>query len=139
MSLARGKEDGKRMITLSLPYPPTVNHYWRHIVIGRSVRAVISAQGRQYKAVCSAMARRQWAGRETLACPLAVEITFYPPDRRKRDLDNLPKSLFDSLTDAGVWKDDSLIQDLRTRWGPRTGEARAVVKITKLEDQGSLW
>lgn len=97
MSLARGKEDGKRMITLSLPYPPTVNHYWRHIVIGRSVRAVISAQGRQYKAVCSAMARRQWAGRETLACPLAVEITFYPPDRRKRDLDNLPK-----LEDQGL-------------------------------------
>lgn len=127
------------MMLLSLPYPPTVNHYWRHIVIGRSVRAVISAQGRQYKAVCSAMARRQWAGRETLACPLAVEIAFYPPDRRKRDLDNLPKSLFDSLTDAGVWKDDSLIQDLRTRWGTRTGEARAVVKITKLEDQGLLW
>lgn len=63
------------MILLSLPYPPTVNHYWRHIVIGR----------------------RQWAGRETLACPLAVEITFYPPDRRKRDLDNLPK-----LEDQGL-------------------------------------
>lgn len=108
------------------PIPPISAH-------GKSLLAAY--RGRPLRAcrdigTGAAMARRQWAGRETLACPLAVEITFYPPDRRKRDLDNLPKSLFDSLTDAGVWKDDSLIQDLRTRWGPRTGEARAVVKIT---------
>ena len=47
------------------------------------------------------------------AGPVRVVIEAFPPDRRKRDLDNVLKSLLDSLTHAGVWEDDSQIQDLR--------------------------
>lgn len=36
-----------------------------------------------------------------------------PPDRRKRDLDNLLKSLLDGLEGAGVFKDDAQIDDLQ--------------------------
>ncbi|NBW22487.1 MAG: RusA family crossover junction endodeoxyribonuclease, partial [Caulobacteraceae bacterium] len=36
-----------------------------------------------------------------------VVIEAFPPDRRKRDLDNILKSLLDALTHAGVWEDDS--------------------------------
>lgn len=32
-----------------------------------------------------------------------------PPDRRKRDLDNLTKALFDALTHAGAYLDDCQI------------------------------
>ncbi|NBW20709.1 MAG: RusA family crossover junction endodeoxyribonuclease [Caulobacteraceae bacterium] len=42
-----------------------------------------------------------------------VVIEAFPPDRRKRDLDNILKSLLDALTHAGVWEDDSQIEDLR--------------------------
>lgn len=35
------------------------------------------------------------------------------PDRRIRDLDNIKKALLDSLTHAGVYKDDFQIDDLR--------------------------
>ncbi|NBW23084.1 MAG: RusA family crossover junction endodeoxyribonuclease, partial [Caulobacteraceae bacterium] len=37
----------------------------------------------------------------------------FPPDKRKRDLDNVLKSLLDALTHANVWDDDSQIDDLR--------------------------
>jgi Holliday junction resolvase RusA-like endonuclease len=42
-----------------------------------------------------------------------VVVEVYVPDRRKRDLDNLHKGILDSLTHAGVWGDDSQIDDLR--------------------------
>lgn len=41
-----------------------------------------------------------------------MRIDAYPPDRRRRDLDNILKSLLDSITHAGVIEDDSLIDDL---------------------------
>ena len=44
--------------------------------------------------------------------PLAMEILVYPPDNRRRDLDNLRKVLCDSLQAAGFYKDDSQIDDL---------------------------
>nr|WP_246877229.1 RusA family crossover junction endodeoxyribonuclease [Pantoea ananatis] len=34
---------------------------------------------------------------------------LYPLDKRNRDLDNYQKTLFDSLTHAGVWVDDRQI------------------------------
>jgi len=43
---------------------------------------------------------------------LSVRIEAYPPDKRKRDLDNLPKAPLDALTISGLWKDDSQIDEL---------------------------
>jgi len=43
---------------------------------------------------------------------LAVEIYVYPPDRRRRDLDNILKNLLDSMQHAGVYKDDQQIDRL---------------------------
>lgn len=123
-------------IFFSLPFPPPVNHYWRHIQAGDYTRTLLSARGRQYKQICVSLAKRQFAGQATLSCPLAVSIRFFPPDRRKRDLDNLPKALLDSLTEAGVWNDDSLIRDLRMRWGAKSGAARAEVEIMKIMGEG---
>lgn len=40
-----------------------------------------------------------------------VTIKAYPPDKRKRDLDNLIKPLFDSMTEYGVFDDDSQIDE----------------------------
>lgn len=48
---------------------------------------------------------------------LKVDIIAYPPDKRRRDLDNLLKAPQDSLQHAGVFHDDSQIADLRIRRG----------------------
>jgi len=101
------------IITLKLPWPPSVNTYWRSPSTGKLAgRTLISERGRAYrKQVADAVLR---AG-----CPkadqgrLEVAIIAEPPDRRRRDLDNLPKAILDALTHAGVIEDDSLIDDLR--------------------------
>lgn len=43
---------------------------------------------------------------------LSLSILAYPPDRRKRDLDNILKSLLDALMHARVYSDDSQIDRL---------------------------
>ena len=41
--------------------------------------------------------------------PVEVNITFILPNKRRRDLDNIMKTLGDCLTYAGIIKDDDLI------------------------------
>ena len=109
------------MLTLTLPWPPSTNTYWRHPTKGRLAgRHLISEQGRAYREAVAIQVLAQ-NGRQLLDCPLAIDIEVFMPDRRRRDLDNLLKSLLDSMTHAGVWADDSQIHDLRIRRGPHLG------------------
>jgi len=100
------------MITLELPWPPSVNSYWRSPNTGKLAgRTLISERGRNYRRAVSDAIRM--AG-QPKADPgrLDVALTVFPPDRRRRDLDNLPKGILDALTHAGVIEDDSLIDRL---------------------------
>ncbi|MDB4725996.1 RusA family crossover junction endodeoxyribonuclease [bacterium] len=94
-------------IKIELPAPPSVNHYYRHV----GHKTLISKEGREYRehvAFAVMLARRpKIDGR------LAMHVRYHPPDRRRRDLDNIMKSLADSLQHAGVYEDDSQIDDLR--------------------------
>ena len=109
------------MIELVLPWPPSVNRYWRTF----RGRMIISADGRAYrKAVADQVLIQR--GAKNYQTELKVVIEAWRPDRRKRDLDNLPKALLDSLTHAGVWEDDALIVDLRIYWASEIG---GMVKI----------
>jgi crossover junction endodeoxyribonuclease RusA len=91
---------------LHLPFPPSVNHYWRHV----GPRVLISRAGRQYREavglVCLSAGRPHMEGR------LSVTVQVYPPDRRRRDLDNLFKAPLDAMKAAGVYDDDEQIDRL---------------------------
>ena len=110
-------------VRLSLPWPPSVNTYWRSVPIktrrGRTNRVMISRRGREYrkavaKIVQEARLTRQLRGE--LAGNLDVALWLAPPDKRGRDIDNYQKALFDALTHAGVWADDSQIKRLAVEW-----------------------
>lgn len=113
---------------ITLPYPPSLNSIWRSVVLGGRVKVLLSAQGRAYRnRVIEQVAR---TGQVPLTQRLAVELYVCPPDRRARDLSNIPKALEDALTHARFWKDDSLIDDLRVVRGPvcKGGSVRVTVR-----------
>ena len=97
------------MINIRMDWPPQLNHYY---TIARG-RKILSAKGRKYKIDMAVELLRQKAPR-SLTGRLEVLIDAYPPDRRKRDLDNLIKPVGDTLQDYGMF-DDEQIDDLRIR------------------------
>ena len=103
--------DGFTNASYVLPYPPSVNHYWR-VVRGRPI---ISREGRAYREHVRLI--RPTHGGRPIAGRLVVSITAHTPDRRARDLDNLLKALLDALQHAGAYADDAAIDDLRIRRG----------------------
>lgn len=98
-------------VVLTLPWPPSLNKHWRNV----NGRTLISAAGRQYRV--NVMAAVIAAGAGHVVGRLAVEVEARPPDRRTRDLDNLLKGLLDAAGQAGLFADDSQIDDLRIRRG----------------------
>jgi crossover junction endodeoxyribonuclease RusA len=92
------------MIELQLPYPPSVNQYYRKF---RNVM-VISDRGRKFRSDVQAVVGKA----RTMDGRLSVEIEVYPPDKRKRDIDNVCKATLDALAKAGVYRDDEQIDML---------------------------
>jgi len=115
------------MIEVTLPFPPSVNTYWRTF----RGRMIISAKGREYRELVEHMFG-YLPMVEPIEGAVCVDILAYRPDKRRRDLDNLFKAPLDALTYAGVWKDDSQITDLRIRWADEIG-GMLKVTITKSE------
>ncbi len=111
-------------LSLELPYPPTVNTYWRNV----RGKVLLSAKARNYRRDVLNMLR--FRGIATRTGPLAVTIVFHAPDRKRRDLDNLPKGLLDSLKYALVYGDDSQVRELNLSFGDVVKGGRAVVTIT---------
>lgn len=50
---------------------------------------------------------------EGFSARVSVRIDLHAPNKRKWDIDNRTKCVFDALVKAGVLKDDELIDDLR--------------------------
>ena len=94
-------------IEYDFPYPPSVNHYWGIHGKIRFVGKAGLAFRQHVKIVCSKRTQSLYNAR------LSVKVYLYPPDNRKRDLDNFAgKSLFDALEHAGVYENDSQIDEL---------------------------
>lgn len=92
--------------TIYLPWPPTLNNYYRN----NQGRTHISPKGRAYRRAVVEAAAEQAV--KPVAGRLAVHIEAFPPDRRVRDLDNLLKATLDALAKAGVYGDDGMIDRL---------------------------
>ena len=111
----------KRRVELVLPYPPSVNSYWRH------------ARGRHY------LSRAAKNYRELVVlsipkdvrfdCEVEVFVEVRPPDNRRRDIDNVLKAILDVLEFTGLIADDFLVSRIEVVRGvvvPR-GECYVVV------------
>tara|TARA_R110000782_G_scaffold30348_6_gene75525 strand:+ start:24763 stop:25146 length:384 start_codon:yes stop_codon:yes gene_type:complete len=120
-------------LQLTLPWPPSVNRYWRSVPMGRGrgVRVLISREGRAFRR--DAVARL--AGlrpRGPLRGRLDVRIELCAPTRRALDIDNRLKALLDAMQQAGVYRDDGQIDRLLVERGPVTRGGLVRVAISEL-------
>lgn len=117
-------------LTIELPFPPSLNGYYRHV--GKMV--LISAKGRKYREAVEQIAVMDNVQNIIGNEHIKVSLQVYPPDKRKRDIDNILKCLFDSLTKAKVWEDDSQIKKLMVEMlEPIPPNGMVVASITKYQ------
>lgn len=119
---------------ITLPFPPSVNHYYRTF----RGRTLISRQGRAYRTqVCSLLTPASGLGGNGIRKPpsggrIALAMDAFPPDRRRRDLDNLLKCTQDSLAHAGAFEDDSQIDLLVVRRCEVVRGGTVVIRIAEM-------
>lgn len=118
-------------VELELPWGPTANMHWRHVMIRGSPRVLLSEEGRAYRQTVGLLLMQ--AGRPKLFGRLAVIYDAYPPDRRRRDIGNLEKPLTDALMHAGLFDDDEQIDDLHIRRRPMHPGGRIIVRAWRIE------
>lgn len=94
-------------LTLKLPWPLSVNAMYRTF----RGRLILSKRGRQYQTEAVAAILEQ----KRRKFKYRVEILFelFPPDERRRDIDNTLKGLLDALVHSNILEDDSQVDDLR--------------------------
>lgn len=114
-------------MVIELPWPPSVNHYWRRC----GNRYFVSAEGKSFRDQVYLLAS-EFRGHFKENEHLEILIEAYPPDRRRRDLDNILKSLLDSLQYAEVYEDDSQIDFLAIRRNDSL-EKKLIVEINALK------
>ncbi len=113
--------------TISLPFPVSVNGMYR--ALGR--RVILSKRAREWKEAAAWELKSQRPKR--FAGPVEIHTVVSPPDKRKRDLDNLLKPILDLLKEHGIIVDDSFkyIRVLTISW--ENDAAPCVVTIKESE------
>lgn len=129
------------MIELELPYPPTINHYKR---IGRTV---LTKTGKSYQQRVNTDETKLfyyevWVIIKNIKAikqipmpidsTISLEVYLYPPDKRKRDIDNPIKPLLDSLVKGGFIKDDSQVSRLLIERRSIIDKGKVIVRIQEL-------
>ncbi len=115
-------------MVIELPWPPSVNHYWRR----QQNQYFVSAEGKAYRNKLFYLCVN-YKEHFTKEQRLSVTIEAYPPDNRRRDLDNILKSLLDSLQYAGVYADDSQIDYLTIKRNSEISN-KVVVEINDIQN-----
>jgi crossover junction endodeoxyribonuclease RusA len=105
-----------------LPFPPSVNNLFMNVARGGRIK---TAKYRTWEKEADAF---RPSGIVRLNGDVIACYTFGRPDKRRRDVANLEKSVGDTLVRWGVLEDDCQIVDIRLRWGKadeiKPGECR---------------
>ena len=116
------------MIVLNLPYPPSINTYWR----AHGKRRFISKEGMLFREnvadYCVDNKVPSFGEKR-----LQFQVTLYPRDRRIQDIDNRIKALFDAL-EGWAYDSDSQIDVLIVQRGEIRKGGGCLVMIEELDE-----
>jgi len=111
-----------------LPLPPSVNVLYG---TARTGQKFLTQEQRAFRAHCAAVIGA--IVKQPLAGRIAMDVTLYFANRRRADIDNRLKAIFDACTHAGAYHDDSQIDVLFVERVVRPkAEEEATVKVREL-------
>jgi crossover junction endodeoxyribonuclease RusA len=110
-----------------LPVPKT-NRYIRR----RDGRVFKPPRVRNWEVRAVWEIRQQYSGKP-INRKVAVDIVLTLPNSRRRDIDNMLKSLWDILEKGGVIENDNLIYEVRTVKRVVRGEQGVLIRIKDFE------
>lgn len=135
-------------ITLTLPYPLSVNRYWMPVKMAKHLAVLPTKEGKKWRAEAVAMCLAQGV-RQPITGRVHVDVKLYPrrpldwQTRQRKlgagwddgvmciDIDNANKVLLDAMKGV-VIDDDKWIRRLTAERMEPDGEARVVVTVTAL-------
>ncbi|EFQ0251354.1 RusA family crossover junction endodeoxyribonuclease, partial [Shigella sonnei] len=91
----------------------------------------VSKAGERYRRDVALIVRQQRL-KLSLSGRLAIKIIAEPPDKRRRDLDNILKAPLDALTHAGLLIDDEQFDEINIVRGQLVPGGRLGVKIYEI-------
>jgi len=114
-------------MNIVLPFPPvTGNHMWKHA----KGKHYLVKEAKDYYADVMMAVQMQGAHLNTDE-KLRLQVLLYPPDNRRRDMDNAWKVIGDAMTKAGVWLDDSQIRAKLIEWQEPVKGGRVLVNLAR--------
>ena len=117
------------VITLTLPYPVSVNAYW----LASGKRRYISKRGVEFKRCVKEIweaSNHQGFG----SSKVEFNVLLFPRDNRLMDIDNMLKCLGDSLQDAGAFDDDQQVWKITIERGEKIKGGGCQVTISEYQN-----
>lgn len=103
--------DKKPLYTIVAENPPSANTAYKNIGFrGRALTKNVRAWKNKTIALCGAQMNAHKRNKYPIDFPICAILTVVFNDKKRRDASNYEKVFTDCLTDAGVIKDDNLIQ-----------------------------
>lgn len=120
------------MITLILPFPPSVNRLWRATKGGGVYR---SPKYTEWRTRAMWQLSAQAKGKKVEG-PYKLTILAVRPDKRKRDLGNLEKAISDILVTLNIVEDDCLCEWIEAKWVNTGPECKVIIEPIEDTDAG---
>lgn len=138
------------MWSLWLPFPPSKNNWYETMVVpakgcatnsitlatalrmGRRALFAINkknARAASYVSNMGTLIRAQIGQPPMIDDHCRVDLTLFPPDRKRRDAHNYELAVHDAFTTAGFWTDDSVVKFNQVEMGEVVPKARSCCHV----------
>lgn len=99
------------LISLRLPLPPSVNHYWGTVFRGKRACVYVTKRGLAYRADVKQAVRERFGAVVPCRQMVGVSVVMTETTRYHMDGDNVWKCLLDALPHSGLFLSDAQIRE----------------------------